>query len=374
MLLPSGEGYLSLKMKKLTVLTAAALLAASATRLALPARAQDPRGAVTPTGPEFVPGIPWRDLAGRTINAHGGGVLSFGGTYYWYGEHKLVGKGEKDLADGGVHCYASTNLYAWKDEGVVLPVRYDRPAEDLAYGCILERPKVLFVEQTRSFVLFFKYYPPGTGYGTGYVGVATAKLPTGPFRYQHKFLGANSAKGSGDFAIFRDADGAVYHLTVRKPDLAFCIGRLRDDCLLPAGDYQVIAGIPRATEAPAVIRRNGKYYLLGSGSTGYAPNTMRAFVADAITGPYRSIGNPCARVNPHTGLGPDKTFGGQITFVIPVHGRADALIAMFDLWKPERPSEGLYAWLPVTWADAKPTIQWRDHWDLSIFSLRVASG
>jgi len=41
------------------------------------------------------------------INAHGGGVIFFAGRYYWFGEHKLPGLSEAQLADGGVHCYSS---------------------------------------------------------------------------------------------------------------------------------------------------------------------------------------------------------------------------------------------------------------------------
>jgi alpha-galactosidase len=41
----------------------------------------------------FRPGELWPDDNGVHINAHGGGVLYHGGTYYWYGEHKIEGGG-----------------------------------------------------------------------------------------------------------------------------------------------------------------------------------------------------------------------------------------------------------------------------------------
>ncbi|MGN6552123.1 MAG: family 43 glycosylhydrolase [Verrucomicrobiota bacterium] len=315
---------------------------------------------------QLVPGTVWNDENGRPINAHGGGVIFFKGVYYWYGEHKLPGKSEKDAADGGVHCYSSTNLLTWRDQGLVLSVQYDSPDSDLAYGCILERPKVLFNERTKTFVMFFKYYPRGTGYEQGFVGVATATTPNGPFRFQHKFLGADSPKGSGDFAMFRDKDGVVYHMTVRKPDKAFCIGKLRGDYLFPEGKYAVLAGITPHTEAPAIMLRDGKYYLIGSGSSGWEPNAARAFVAKQITGPYTSLPNPCRGTNSHNGRGPEKTFGGQISFILPVVGNTNAFIAMFDIWKPQTASEALNVWLPVNLTNGKPVIQWRDRWDLSI--------
>ena len=32
----------------------------------------------------------WKDTDGVRINAHGGGLLKDGDTWYWYGEHKVV--------------------------------------------------------------------------------------------------------------------------------------------------------------------------------------------------------------------------------------------------------------------------------------------
>ena len=39
---------------------------------------------------EFKPGQTWLDTKGNPINAHGGGLLYHNGTYYWYGEYKVV--------------------------------------------------------------------------------------------------------------------------------------------------------------------------------------------------------------------------------------------------------------------------------------------
>lgn len=315
----------------------------------------------------FRPAAEWVDNHGVPINAHGGGVLFHAGRYYWYGEHKLVGRSEKEGAGGGVHCYSSTNLYDWQDEGLVLAVDAKNPSSEIAAGCIFERPKVLFNERTRTFVMFFKLYPPGMGYDTGYVGVATAVSPNGPFTYQHKFLGGGSPKGSGDYVMVQDETGTVHHLTVRKPDKVFVAGELRDDYLFPKGNYVPVEGVERHTEAPAVLRSGGAYYLIGSGSSSWRPNAARSFVAATPTGPYRSLGNPAEGINSRNGLGPEVTFGGQISFILPVQGKEDAFIALFDIWQPERPIEGRYMWLPVTIESGRPSIKWRDTWALSVF-------
>ncbi|NEW81058.1 MAG: family 43 glycosylhydrolase [Mariniphaga sp.] len=319
---------------------------------------------------DIKPAQVWRDTNGNPINAHGGGVIFFEGKYYWYGEHKLQGKSEAQFADGGIHCYSSTDLINWNDEGVVLSVDYKDEKSDLAYGCILERPKVVYNEKNRQFVAYFKLYLKGVGYETSNVGVAIADKPTGPFTYHHKFHGGGSPNGSGDFSMFVDDDGSLYHLTVRKPDKAFVIGRLDSDYYYPEGNYQVCKGIKLHTEAPAVIKRNGVYHLLGSGSSGWKPNAARYYTAENIMGEWTYHGNPCSGYNPIDSLGVEKTYGGQSAYFIPVQGIANAYIAMFDSWKPENPVTGRYIWLPIDFTEGKMSITWHDAWDLSDFKHR----
>lgn len=314
----------------------------------------------------FQPGQVWRDSANQPINAHGGGVIFHEGIYYWYGTHKIEGLSEVTDADGGVRAYASRDLLNWHNQGMVLLLD-GAGDQDLTHGCIFDRPKVVFNQRTRQFVLFFKFYPKGHGTRVGFVGVATSRSPSGPFVYQHKFLGGNSPEGTGDFAVFQEDDGSLYHLAVRKPDKAFVIGKMSDDYLMPEGPYHVAEGIVRATEAPAVIKREGRYWMLASGSTGWAPNAARSYSAASIFGPWTSHGNPCEGLNPHNGLGPELTFGGQSASILTVAGRADAFIAFFDINKPDHPFDSLYVWLPISYAGDRMSIPWRDSWSLDVF-------
>jgi beta-xylosidase len=321
----------------------------------------------------FRPGQPWLDTNGVHINAHGYCVLDFQGRHYWYGAHKIEGKTEDEKNEAGVRCYVSDDLTNWRDQGLVLSVFEKGAHPDLAEAFILDRPKVIYQEAAKTFILYFKLYPPKSkggksGKDYAWVGVATSATPTGPFEYKGYFLGNHSKFGTGDFAIFQDTDGSVYHVAVRKPDKALIYGRLSEDGLKPVGDYKVLEGVTERTEAPAFFRRDGKVYLLGSGTSGWKPNAARMFVADQFTGPYKELPNPCRGVNPINQLGPDKTFGGQSTFVYPVAGRKDAWIAMFDINKPEDPINSGYIWLPIEFEADQPVIRWRDTWDLSVFS------
>src|SRR5690606_24738152 len=140
---------------------------------------------------------------------------------------------------------------------------------------------------------------------------------------------------------FKDSNGSLYYFTVRKPDKAFCVGKFSDKYTYPDGEYKVLNEITNATEAPAFFFDKGHYLLFASGSSGWRPNTARSFSDNSALGPYQDRGNPTIGVNSNNGLNASKTFGGQSSFVIKVEGLDNAYIAMFDVWKPENPIEGL---------------------------------
>ena len=142
-------------------------------------------GAVPAADPTnaFRPGQVWLDNNNTPINAHGGGLLFFKSTWYCFGEHKVAGPdGNKAMV--GVHCYSSADLYHWKDENIALAVS-DDPHSDIAQGCILERPKVLYNDSTKKFVMWFHLERKGKGYKDARSGIAIADVPAGPYTFLH---------------------------------------------------------------------------------------------------------------------------------------------------------------------------------------------
>jgi len=114
-------------------------------------------------------------------------------------------------------------------------------------------------------------------------------------------------------------------------------------------------------EAPAVFKHNNRYWFVGSGCTGWAPNAARSAVADSPMGPWEELGNPCEGANA------DLTFGAQSTYVLPVHGTPSAFIFLADRWTPENPIDGRYVWLPITFTEERFVIRWQDNWSLNDF-------
>lgn len=343
------------------------------------------------SAPVFTPGAVWCDTDGHPINAHGGSVLFHEGVYYWYGELKegrtylpKVNKawgGTRVLA-GGVSCYSSRDLQSWKNEGVALTVVPEDPDHDLAPENVIERPKVILNARAKKFVMWFHQDSPN--YAAARSGVAVSDTPTGPFRYRGSFrpnagvrplnaTDADLAPKAGnllardleggqmarDMTLFVDDDGAAYQFYASESNQTMHVSQLSDDYLRPAGKYARIF-VGRAYEAPAVFKRYGRYYLIGSGTSGWDPNPARAAVAESIFGPWQELGNPCR------GEGAELTFRGQSAFVLPVAGRPDVFIALFDRWQKWNLADSRYLWLPIEFDDAqRPVIRWHDQWTLS---------
>lgn len=335
----------------------------------------------------FTPGAVWPDDQGKHINAHGGGVLFHEGTYYWFGEHKVAGP-EGNSAQVGVSCYSSKTLYDWKNEGIALAVEDDKRSE-IAKGCVIERPKVVYNARTKKFVMWFHLELRGKGYSAARAAVAVADKPAGPYRYlkscrpnkrswpigydpkskddpKDRFLRRDRDNGqmSRDMTLFVDDDGRAYQITASEENQTLQISLLTPDYLDFTGKFS--RAMPGgANEAPALCKHGGKYWLITSGCTGWAPNEARSFVADSLAGPWKFLGNPCSGPNPAGGPGPEKTWGGQSTFILPIHGKPGAFIAMFDVWRPKNPIDGGYLWLPVHFENGRILVNHPKTWKLA---------
>lgn len=347
--------------------------------------------AAAPKFASFSPGAIWPDNKGVHINAHGGGIMQNGSTYYWYGEHKVAG-GLGNSAQVGVHCYSSKDLYNWTDEGIALTVSED-PLSDITKGCVLERPKVVYNKKTRKFVMWFHLELKGKGYSAARAGVAVSDKATGPFTFiksyrpnpglmpfyppgmENEFVDCTNPtnKSDGffcrdlpggqmarDMTVYVDDDGKAYHIFSSEENFTLHIAELSPDYTSHTGKFTRVY-IGKQTEAPAVFKKDGIYYMIGSGCTGWDPNAARWFKSKSIFGPWSYEGNPCK------GEGANLTYGGQSTYILPAPGKKDAFIFMADKWTPKNAIDGRYLWLPIQFNDGKPEIHWMDNWDFSVF-------
>ena len=325
----------------------------------------------------FRPGELWPDDYGIHINAHGGGILKYGNRWYWYGEHKIAGS-EGNLAHVGVHVYCSEDLYNWHDCGIAFDIR---SCPRLIPGInIIERPKVLYCAVTGKFVMWFHFEARIT-YTAAEVGIAVADKPEGPFILQNHFRpcqggepfnppgpdeiplpdepdhlreGVLQGQQSRDMTIFQDEDGKAYLFHSSERNWTMHVVELTPDYLGCSRNFWRI--FPRRhMEAPAVFKKDGLYYFIASGCTGWNPNAARSAVAPHPWGPWKELGNPAVDE------GAETTYDSQSTFVLEYEGR---YILMSDRWRPKNAIDGRYLWMPIVFCDGRPTIRKPQEWSL----------
>ena len=347
------------------------------------------------------PGEIWPDDRGIHINAHGGGILFHNNKYYWFGENKSE---RANNALVGVMCYSSEDLYNWKYESVALPVEENDESSPIIKGCVMERPKVIYNAKTGKFVMYFHLELKGKGYSAAQAAVAISDNATGPYKLianrrvnpgvwplnmteeqrtstvklsdfekwwtpewraavnnglfvRRDFEGGQMSR---DMTLYVDDDEKAYHIYSSEENLTLHIAELTDDYLNYTGRYIVIEPGGH-NEAPAIFKKDGTYWMITSGCTGWDPNEARMFSAKSIWGPWTKHPNPCV------GKGAELTFYSQSTFIIPVHGKKDLFIFMGDRWRPRNPIDGRYIWLPIQFENGKPVLRWYDEWKLSDF-------
>lgn len=356
----------------------------------------------------FRPGEPWRDTENELIQAHGGQVQRMDfrdkesgemvSRWVWVGEDKTAG------ARGGIRAYSSEDLYNWQYEGIILRnvssreqleteeyfkelyAGYTKEQLDNVFQCldagsaIIERPKLIYNEKTEQYVLWFHADGPTEGNDSSYAaasaGVAVSDSLFGPYRFLDRYrlnvcpedqedMHPSSRGMARDMNLFVDSDQTAYIIYSSEENLTLYISKLNDDyTYLATPPDRAVYGedfirlYPGAQrEAPAVFVRNGSYYLLSSGCTGWAPNQARYYKSDSMLGEWVNMGDPC--------IGDERatTFDSQSTCVF--EDAAGNLIYMGDRWNSDNLADSRYVWLPIEFsAEGEMELRWLDEWKL----------
>ncbi|WP_141499624.1 S-layer homology domain-containing protein [Paenibacillus luteus] len=360
----------------------------------------------------FKPGAVWRDTNGALIQAHGAGMMydEQTETYYWYGEDKTYGY----LPARGVRVYASKDLYNWEDKGLALTAiasadsfvndpliselylgRTDQAdiLNDIGIDRIIERPKVMYNDKTKKYVMWMHTDGPSAtstaNYAKAEAGYALSDSPIGPFVYQESHRMDQAPAGATDngqpsqpgmardMTLFKDDDGTGYLVYSSEENLTMYISKLNDSYTDVVGwhkdgneerdtvykaehgvDYVRVFPLAQR-EAPALFKYQGKYYMITSGATGWDPNVGKYTVADNIMGPWKTMRD----VAPESST----TFGSQSTQVITVDAAAGKFIYMGDRWNKNDLANSRYIWLPIEFGqNDEITLRWHDEWSLDL--------
>lgn len=298
----------------------------------------------------------WPDDRGEHINAHGGGILRLGDTWFWFGEYRPA-----DAVQGRryVSCYASEDLVKWEFRG--LPIDMTAP-NGFGPHWVLERPKVFYNVKTQKFVMYMHLDGPSDpndavpshAYALAQVGVAVSDTAEGPYEFVRSFQPLG--KESRDIGQFVDDDGRAYLIFESRPTGGFYIASLSDDYL---DVEEEVAFVKAPIEGGALVHYEGLYYLLGSALTGWDTNPNKYATANDLRGPWSEFKDIAP---PET-----NTYESQSTLLVKVAGTdSTTVIYMGDQWKPEAQWDSRYLWMPVEIGDGRLRLPEPCPWTLDV--------
>ena len=205
-------------------------------------------------GPQTIqPGELWPDDRGQHVQAHGGGIIKHGDTYYWFGEDRTRGLSPDKRY---VACYSSPDLAHWTFRHQVVALA---DPENLGRGYVLERPKVYYNALSNNFVMYA--HIDDRQYKFASVAVLTCDKVDGDYQYVKSFRPLNHE--SRDIGQFIDDDGTAYLIFEDRP-FGFRIAKLSADYMSVEKEMCLI---PQHMEGGAVVHYQGLYYAIGSALT-----------------------------------------------------------------------------------------------------------
>ncbi len=146
---------------------------------------------------------------------------------------------------------------------------------------------------------------------------------------------------SRDCGLFVDSDNKAYFISASNENYDLNLYELSQD-YLSIGRLVSILFPGGHREAPALFKRNGYYFLLTSGATGWSPNQAMYATSTALGSGWSAM----------TKVSDANTFYSQSTYVLPVQGSAGtAYLYMGDRWAGAwgGPVNGsMYVWQPIS--------------------------
>lgn len=270
---------------------------------------------------------------------------------------------------------------------------------DTTEKCVFERPKIAYNAKTNRWVLWFhsdgpKYPNPNLAtYSKAKAGVAIGEPGAGPFG-PYKYLGSfrmSPGTNTGNPGMARDMnlyvdDKDADHDGVDDAYLLYASNENRDLTISRLdGTYTKLAQPQKqgtdssatysiaatdSKEAPAPFKWNGRYYIIYSGTTGWAPNENKYAISagDNILGPYTEQGSPFI-AGSGSNQSPSNTYKTQSSTIIPVDPAKGEFIYWGDRWyNPDTGndiSQSRYVMVPMHMSGNKLSVYPRANWSLS---------
>lgn len=250
------------------------------------------------------------DTNGNKLNAHMPDIHKDGGFYYWFGEAQRY----RNQTYGGVNCYRSKDMNSWAFIGNVAPIQASGHYSHEVVAC---SHRVMY--NGSQWVMISAECGPPPSYLNMHNVVAVSKNGiTGPYYYSNDL---NTTNLGGEGSFFKDTDGTTYWIYTGAGDRGpETIDKLAGD-LKSVVSQKSVPGNP-LREGNVILKANGRYYLIRSQMSGWAPNQ----------GHYRTstdLVNWGAEAN----FGDSTTYHSQSSTVLTITGTSGTVYMLLcDQW------------------------------------------
>jgi hypothetical protein len=269
-------------------------------------------------------GIAFMDTEGQRVNAHGGGIIEAGGTYYLHGERFLSTTTDNNFY--GFSMYSSKDLATWKNEGIILP---QQPSGELGPKRKGERPHIIRCPTTGEYVLYA--HAASEDYQTDKeVVYATSPTVNGQYAYKGPLKSASEQLAvHSDISAYADEAGAYVLAESGR------VYTLASDChsWTTVKSFSAVNGPSGGVESPTVFKADKTYYWVGSYKTGWRANNNFYSTAPSVLGPWTYQGYIAPVKDPNNSTSDERTWLSQSTWVLPVVGcEGTVYVYMGDHW------------------------------------------
>ncbi|MBO5200398.1 MAG: family 43 glycosylhydrolase [Clostridia bacterium] len=264
------------------------------------------------------------DIEGKPICVQFPHIIFHNNKYYLYGSNKEFSNGKTGFWHWGIKMYESTDLYNWKDLGLIIPPDTDDENSPLNPRNMMDAPRIIYNKNTKKWVCWIIN-----------MNVAAYSFVSDSLLGPYEMVGEGFkpfGMGVGDFDLACDDQGQGY-VFFNRPHTEIVCGRLTDDYTRVTGEpksfFKHPESVPFNREAPTYLRISQKHYLITSGTTTFYPNPSQVAVSDSICGPFEGA------LNPHVDDDSNTSFHSQIRSVFKVPNKKDLYIALADRWLPD---------------------------------------
>ncbi len=308
----------------------------------------------------------WKDTAGNNLYSQGGGVLTVGSTYYWYGVNYAGAatysanptNQNTNTNFVAVTTYSSTDLATWKFEGNALTYASMAAKLTMTQDTWIGRVGAAYNAATKKYVIVGQYL--GTPDTQQFF--ASSDTPNGAFTVKGTQASISNVTNDncGDQAIFNDDDGRAYILcsSLNGRSNVYVVPLRPADFLAAQPATRIYNGAGR--EGNAMFKYNGRYYACASDLHGWNASHTYCISATNVLGPYSTelvMGNTDLDFSHVTQTGLFFTVKGSTQSTVVFGG---------DRWSDFAGNGiGYNQWMPLTFEGSAPSMQSLSEWSIN---------